>query len=141
RYWTKSGNPDLTIESVRQQIYRTYRSLFAEDEESVEQENENDYDGFENHGRHGAMNEDDIAETLFPVTKSNVGIGLSRFSIQELLDNELKEYINLVVDAKVDYLIWWQDHKNKMPKLALIANRFLSAPPSSVESERLFSIG
>ncbi|CAL4100128.1 unnamed protein product, partial [Meganyctiphanes norvegica] len=87
------------------------------------------------------MNKDDIASTLFPVTQANVGSVLSKFSTKDLLDNEVKEYIDIVVADQVDFLKWWQDHKEKMPKLASIANRFLGAPPSSVESERLFSVG
>lgn len=36
---------------------------------------------------------------------------------------------------------WWKINKNSLPHLSAIANKFLSAPPSSIESERVFSIG
>ena len=36
---------------------------------------------------------------------------------------------------------WWETNQLRLPKLSKLAARFLSAPPSSVESERLFSVG
>ena len=46
-----------------------------------------------------------------------------------------------IIDKKSDPLLWWNVNKEKMPSLANLAKKFLSCPPSSVESERLFSIG
>ena len=36
---------------------------------------------------------------------------------------------------------WWKMNSTRLPMLAKLAKRLLSAPSSSVESERLFSIG
>ena len=35
----------------------------------------------------------------------------------------------------------WETNQLRLPKLSKLAARFLSTPPSSIESERLFSVG
>ena len=46
-----------------------------------------------------------------------------------------------MASLNVDSLDWWKVNCTRYPTLSKLAKRFLSAPPSSVESERLFSIG
>ena len=36
---------------------------------------------------------------------------------------------------------WWQLHKDKYPFLSVLAAKYLSSPATSVDSERLFSVG
>ena len=36
---------------------------------------------------------------------------------------------------------WWEQHMKMFPHISKLAARYLSSPPSSVESERTFSIG
>ena len=48
---------------------------------------------------------------------------------------------NLYFIIFIDPLVWWKENENQYPKIAKWAKRLLGAPPSSVESERLFSIG
>ena len=58
------------------------------------------------------------------------------------LDTEFNLYLNeSTLDFGVNPLMWWKTNKQQYPNLASLAPKFLSAPPSSVESERLFSIG
>ena len=42
---------------------------------------------------------------------------------------------------EADPVKWWFDYKALLPCLAVLARKFLSCPPSSVESERVFSVG
>ena len=43
-----------------------------------------------------------------------------------------------VIKKRNDPLLYWRDHADQKPKLAALARRYLSAPPGSVASERLF---
>ena len=37
--------------------------------------------------------------------------------------------------------MWWHENGPRFPLLSVLASKYLSAPPSSVESERIFSVG
>ena len=45
----------------------------------------------------------------------------------------------LVIDQKESPFLFWQRHHGRFPAVAAVAIKFLSAPSTSVESERLFS--
>ena len=54
---------------------------------------------------------------------------------------ELERYLSAPFqDRNGDPLVWWQDNRLHYPLLAKLALKYLSAPPSSVSSERLFSV-
>ena len=56
--------------------------------------------------------------------------------------NELLVYLSQDIIMQKDRpLAWWAANKNNFKQLAPIAQKYLSCPPSSVESERLFSCG
>lgn len=58
------------------------------------------------------------------------------------LKNELEKYSSLqLASREADPLLWWKTNISMFPELAQIANKMLSSPPSSIESERIFSIG
>ncbi|ELT93071.1 hypothetical protein CAPTEDRAFT_79347, partial [Capitella teleta] len=44
------------------------------------------------------------------------------------------------IDRSSDPLLWWGTNANRFPGLAAQARRHLCAPPSSVDSERTFSV-
>lgn len=55
---------------------------------------------------------------------------------------ELDHYVALPLLARSDDPFqWWKKTQETLPRLSKLASKYLSAPPSSVESERLFSTG
>lgn len=65
---------------------------------------------------------------------------LSRLT--EKLSNELQKYCAQPLESRnSDPLQWWRDNRVLYPELAPVAGKMLCSPPSSIESERLFSIG
>ena len=58
------------------------------------------------------------------------------------LQNEMECYNTLTkLDKNGNSFEWWKQHKLQLPLLSMLASKYLSSPPSSVESERTFSIG
>src|ERR1044072_8611640 len=57
-------------------------------------------------------------------------------SVTRKCAKELDQYLTLpTLKRSKDPLLWWKT----LPILSNLASKYLSAPPSSVESERLFS--
>lgn len=57
-------------------------------------------------------------------------------------EEEIKEYLKInVIDRKSSPFVWWRSNNNKniFPRLASHARKFLSAPATTIFSERLFS--
>ena len=99
------------------------------------------YAGFVTHGANGTMDEDDIADMYFPPTQGNNDLGLSNCDFKQLIDSELSLFLKTEVVGRGNPLEWWKNNKGMFPHLADLANKFLCSPPSSIESERLFSVG
>ena len=63
-------------------------------------------------------------------------------SVRVLLTMEINNYNNFPkLDRDKDPFDWWKRHSILLPLMSKLAARCLSSPPSSVESERTFSIG
>lgn len=63
-------------------------------------------------------------------------------SLEYSIKLELKEYLTIpVINRDENPLTWWKSHAERFPLLSKLAKKYLSAPPSSIESERIFSIG
>ena len=52
---------------------------------------------------------------------------------------EVAEYLAQPVQLSVDPYKYWQLNESRWPTLAVLVRKYLSAPPGSQESERLFS--
>ena len=64
--------------------------------------------------------------------------------MSESISHEVDNYISTtprVIGKNECPFTWWEVNKLRFPKLSKLAAKFLSSPPSSVESERLFSLG
>ena len=63
--------------------------------------------------------------------------------IRSAIQVEVKKYNAMAREDTSLPHIWWAkpDNNRKFPYLAILAKKYLSAPATSVESERLFSIG
>ena len=56
--------------------------------------------------------------------------------------NEISHYTRLPkLDRQEDPFKWWKAHKVIFPSLSVLAAKYLSCPPSSVESERICLTG
>lgn len=98
---------------------------------------------------------EDIAIIIDPNTKSNLSNDLWSVFDELAAENtvaqqqatltesgnkqELDAFLAIpVIDRKKDPTVWWSQ-QNKFPTLYKVARQFLSAPPGSVFSERMFS--
>ena len=68
------------------------------------------------------------------------GLKRERDCNENNMRNEIQTFLREET-CQVNPLVWWKTNCHRYPNVSKLAKRFMSAPPSSVESERLFSIG
>ena len=97
------------------------------------------------HNNNNLLNESisEQAESLFPIKHldDSVFTQLTEFTPHQRFEHELTLYLKKDVVVQADPHLWWNNNKIELPRLALLANKYLSCPPSSIESERTFSLG
>ena len=89
------------------------------------------------------IDEDDKSDDEFAaiLSERETGGTARPFAAPSTIIQEYSLYRNaeLRAEKKSDPLEWWKVHAVKYPKLAKLARKYLSSPPTSVQSERLFS--
>lgn len=107
------------------------------DEEKLENPNETEYD-------FDACYEEMVAQSRAPdsASKSRKSSQKSKLVGTSSLKNDIAKYMAMdKVQREANPLQWWGDNMIVLTSLAPLAKKYLSSPPSSIESERLFSIG
>ena len=112
------------------------------DVQTEDSDKENYFDGF----IHKNVNllakyHSQIRKERFPQPEQSAEVdtpSLSRLNISRELTNYNKEPLLKLSDNPFD---WWKKNRKLFPHLSKMARKYLSCPPTSVESERLFSIG
>nr|KAI8768910.1 zinc finger BED domain-containing protein 4-like [Biomphalaria glabrata] len=62
-------------------------------------------------------------------------------SQQDMINEELSKYLSEpLIHRKDDPVLWWKVNASRFPGLAKVAQIYLAPPPTSVPSERLFSV-
>jgi len=70
----------------------------------------------------------------------NTSTSLTDSSVTVKVNVEVTTYFSEpVIPPKENPLLWWKCNQHRFPVLARLAQAFLAAPPSSVQSERIFS--
>lgn len=81
---------------------------------------------------------EDILQVCFYIDFFSIPFGQIMLNI---FKDELRIYKAMPsIDAEDDVFQWYQVNGKSFPNLAYIARRFLCVPPSSVDSERNFSV-
>ena len=153
RWWQKKpSDSQYNIESITDLLFEAYSthghlcprneidavSAPAPNEVRTEEEGVNMFDGFSNRGALGEQSFNDFLTSQFPQSQP---IRQTQVSEKQLITIEVSRYLEIPEDQNLNPYEWWRSNKAMFPKLAILANKFLCSPPSSVESERLFSIG
>ncbi|XP_029654935.1 zinc finger BED domain-containing protein 6-like [Octopus sinensis] len=81
-------------------------------------------------------------EEIFSQISSSNRIMSMEKNYQHCYLTELQNYLELDLIRRTDNIFtWWKNFTNIFPRLSKMALKYLTAPASSVESERVFSTG
>jgi len=69
-----------------------------------------------------------------------INSNLNSYSISNLNFEEVKHYLNTLIDVNLDSLLWWKSHQDEFLILSKIAYDYLVIQLTSIASEQAFSI-
>ena len=72
----------------------------------------------------------------FSEIQEEAGTSPTNFTSEVDIDNISERLLRF---HRSNYYTWWADNKERFPTLSKLAQRYISAPPTSAPSERLFS--
>lgn len=132
-FFTKSANLLLAKEHLIQEVAKTEgrRAVSA-----VSEENEAAAEPVSKAPHHEACSSLDIAFEEILQERQSQGQSVSTTSAETQVQTYLSEKNT---PKESDPHQYWKEHANQFPSMAAVATQYLSAPCSSVDSERLFS--
>lgn len=145
-------NQLYSLENITKELYKEYANLRElsdnkEDDEpqddpteTTEVNSQKEHHGVTNEGKKTVRH---YGATRFPAKVIPMQKVTQKKSIKDAIDLDIKMYMSQEVSElePPHSLLWWKENKEDMPHLARLASKFICGPPSSADSERLFSIG
>ena len=143
RFKSHAFSSDTTLSKAKEWLKEDVHAMdIAASEESSEDTEHEDVE--QQAAAHGGENDDpgpqkkQRIDDMYQVLLGRHAVG---GPLDENLDEELHRYLREpVIDRKKgDPLQWWRQNEKRFKHLAPLARRYLTPPPSSVPSERVFS--
>ena len=133
------------LKSISHSLVDAYQNILTSDSDTAVAENDLGGVTLEDHGADdGELDFHTWAFSQYVPTEdeqisNSPGSGLP---VSQVIDHEIGKYCQTSMIPETESPVdWWRQNQIAFPCLASLAYKYLCSPPSSVESERLFSIG